>query len=194
MRPIIAGLWLVAGCREIYGLDDPVDASPIGGQGVLLVHALNGVSLFDPGQTDGNAWARSQTTGSLRDSEIGQWDGSGPSVKQLNGLGIDEHGEFSLWFEGSLAPYDTMMTFELVASSYAFVDLSFDQGQTWEREVESVDKAADTKTIAFPVKDQFYPVRIGWSNTTDSQTFLFYRKSTSEAAYASWTTSQLHYP
>ncbi|MFT3694919.1 MAG: hypothetical protein QM831_17345 [Kofleriaceae bacterium] len=193
---IFVGLCVAAaGCRAIYGLDDPQPfEAGIGGDGVLVMHALNGTALFNDGQADGVAWANCQTTESLRNSRVGNYDGTGPNVATLTSLGIDTNGSFSVWLEGSVLAYDSPMSIELVADEFAFVDLSFDHGVTWMRELTASPGMPDIKTLQFPESNTFYSVRIGWSNLSGQEVFLFNRKGASESAYGDWTQDQLKFP
>jgi len=190
MRGLVV-LVALAGCREIYGLDDPelvpLDAFVVTSPG-LHEHILPDTAFWTMHDTPEGSWAATATTVGLSATNT-VWTGQGPSVVELETAHVNVGVQFSVWFDGQIYA-TTDLDLSLIADDFAFVDLSTD-GTTYTRLLESDNKAV-TRTLA-GFDERWYSIRIGWSQTGGAESFLFQQKAPDATQYAAWDISKLRF-
>lgn len=190
---MIRGLVLLvalASCRQIYGLDDPdpvpLDAYVLVNPG-LREHVLPNMSFWTFHETPEASWAH--TTGMGLHPTTTVWTGVGPSVAELETEGVNIAVPFSVWFDGQIY-VTTDLNLQLIADDFAFVDIS--TGGAYVRLLESDHKSV-TRTLA-GFTEAWYPIRIGWTQTNGSESFLFQQRPPDPGtAFADWDVTQLRY-
>jgi len=176
----------LAGCRQVFGIDEPlpgggnsgIDAARSDGRGILFDGAIqmpglamyvqDGASLWTNDEPPDLAWQ--QTNNMLAKASV--WTGADPMLGDLliEGL-IDGQHPFSVWMEGQISIPDGMEQLRLTATDYAFVDIETVPftGQ-FQHAVTCRNGNAQSKSISVPLPG-WLRVRIGWSTTPNTATF-----------------------
>lgn len=179
--------WLVilalAGCRQVFGIDEPLpgggnaglDAPRSDGRGILFdgavqmpglaMYVQDGASLWMNDEPPDVAWA--QTDNALAKESV--WTGEDPTLGELvlGGL-IDGQKPFSVWMEGQVLVPQGMEQVQLAAADYAFVDVETVPftGQ-FQHVVTCRNGNPQTKSFSAPLPG-WLRVRIGWSATAQT--------------------------
>ena len=186
----VAWLVILAGCREIYGLDDPglsVDALVTYKVG-LDMHVLVGESFWTQHETPDTSWAVTSAPDAKFATDT-LWLGDGPSKLTLASYGVNITEAFTVWLEGEIYIRDDATTFMLEADDFAFVDMSLD-GQPFSRQLES-SANVDAERLLENRSGQWIPTRVGWSQTTGSENFVWMRELLGDSSFAELTETEL---
>ena len=186
--------WLVAlaGCRQIYGLDDPAlqqDAFVNYGQG-LDEHILIIDSFWTQRQDPDVAWQATRSPDAGIASKT-VWHGTGPTVAELMSYDVNTTSPFSVWFDGQILIRDDNTVLQLTADDYAFVD--FDLDGSYSFGLDSKSTVASTLAITGRM-NQWLQVRIGWSQVSGAEQFLFQRKGVDDQTFSAFTDAELREP
>jgi len=170
----------LVGCRQVFGIDEPL---PTGGGGNstdaqrftdghaiffdsgptmsgLAMYVEDGATLWTNDQSPDAAWQ--QTNNALGKPDT--WGGADLTVGELAFDGvIDGQHPFSLWMEGEILVSQQTEQIQIVAADYAFFDVATFPG-AYQRVVSSRNGMMQSKSfnVALP---GWYSVRIGWATT-----------------------------
>src|SRR5690349_1188809 len=122
--------------------------------GALVARAVQGTKLWSTNNTD---WAKINT---VTPAGHGLWTGHDLSAttSDLAFAGITNTAQVTVWFEGELW-INPGETFRILADDYAFLAAAYD-GVTFQTLLQ------DAGGVLSPPVAGWYPVRIGWTDTT----------------------------
>lgn len=204
----IAGLIALAGCRQVFGIDEPLaggsglvadarsdgHAGFVDGPGVqipgLAMYVENGVALWTNDQPPDVAWAL--TDPAAAKAEV--WTGQGPSLGDLVfGGDIDGQHSFSVWMEGQVYAPQGQQQLQITAADYAFfdVELAPDSG-SYQEIVSARNDMMQMRSINVPIAG-WYRVRVGWASAPASADFSVLHEGTTDPSIVPFNTTNLRH-